>query len=247
MLLVAGLGIFMVFLDTQILFVAFGDIEASFSDVSTNAMSWVLSGYTLVFAALLVPAGRLADRWGRKARVPRRARRCSPSPRPLCGLAPQRRLLIAAASLQAVGAAGLTPTSLALVLRATPRERIPIAVAIWGSMSAVAAAFGPTIGGLLVDAVGWRSVFFVNLPVCVVALIAGRRVLDESRRRPGPVPRPRRLRPPRPRRGRRLAGPRSERHWGWADARTIGAIAVGLVLAVAVRRALPTRPARPST
>ena len=66
-LLVAGLGIFMVFLDTQILFVAFGDIEASFPDVSTTTMSWVLSGYTLVFAALLVPAGRLADRWGRKS------------------------------------------------------------------------------------------------------------------------------------------------------------------------------------
>ena len=66
-LLVAGLGIFMVFLDTQILFVAFNDIRASFPDVSTTAMSWVLSGYTLVFAALLVPAGRLADRWGRKS------------------------------------------------------------------------------------------------------------------------------------------------------------------------------------
>ena len=66
-LLVAGLGIFMVFLDTQVLFVAFGDIQASFPEISTTTMSWVLSGYTLVFAALLVPAGRLADRWGRKA------------------------------------------------------------------------------------------------------------------------------------------------------------------------------------
>ena len=91
--------------------------------------------------------------------------------------------------MQAVGAAAITPTSLALVLRATPKERVPIAVAVWGSMGAVAAAFGPTLGGLLVDAAGWRSVFFVNLPVCVVAIVAGRRVLVESRESdPGPFP-----------------------------------------------------------
>jgi EmrB/QacA subfamily drug resistance transporter len=231
-LLVAGLGIFMVFLDTQILFVAFGAIEASFSDVSTNTMSWVLSGYTLVFAALLVPAGRLADRWGRK-RVFLGGLLVFTIASALCGFAPSAGFLIAARLVQAIGAAALTPTSLALVLRATPRERIPIAVAIWGSMSAVAAAFGPTIGGLLVDTVGWRWVFFVNLPVCVVALIAGRRVLAESREAdPGPFP--------------DLVGSGvlalgvgavslalvQSDVWGWVDARTIGAIAIGIALGV---------------
>ena len=204
----------MVFLDTQILFVAFGDIEASFPDVSTNTMSWVLSGYTLVFAALLVPAGRLADRWGRK-RVFLGGLAVFTVASAMCGLAPTAGLLIAARVVQAVGAAAITPTSLALVLRATPRERVPIAVAIWGSMGAVAAAFGPTLGGLLVDAAGWRWVFFLNLPVCVVALVAGapgpRRV---ARGRPRPVPRPRRLGAPRPRRRRRVAGPRAERRLG---------------------------------
>jgi EmrB/QacA subfamily drug resistance transporter len=229
-LLVAGLGIFMVFLDTQILFVAFGAIEESFSDVSTNTMSWVLSGYTLVFAALLVPAGRLADRWGRK-RVFLGGLLVFTIASALCGFAPSAGFLIAGRLVQAIGAAALTPTSLALVLRATPRERIPIAVAIWGSMGAVAAAFGPTIGGLLVDSVGWRWVFFVNLPVCLVALIAGRRVLVESREAdPGPFP--------------DLVGSAilalgvgavslalvQSDVWGWADARTIGAIAVGLAL-----------------
>ncbi len=229
-LLVAGLGIFMVFLDTQILFVAFGDIEASFSDVSTNTMSWVLSGYTLVFAALLVPAGRLADRWGRKA-VFMGGLAVFTIASATCGLAPTAGLLIAARVLQAVGAAAITPTSLALVLRATPKERVPIAVAIWGSMGAVAAAFGPTLGGLLVDAAGWRSVFFLNLPVCVVALVAGKRVLAESRESdPGPFP--------------DLVGSAllalgvgavslalvQSEDWGWVDARTIGSIAIGLVL-----------------
>ena len=229
-LLVAGLGIFMVFLDTQILFVAFGSIEASFADVSTNTMSWVLSGYTLVFAALLVPAGRLADRWGRK-RVFMGGLAVFTVASAICGLAPTAGLLIAARVLQAVGAAAITPTSLALVLRATPRERVPIAVAIWGSMGAVAAAFGPTLGGLLVDAAGWRWVFFLNLPVCVVALVLGDRILVESREAdPGPFP--------------DLVGSvllalgvgavslalvQSE-DWGWLDARTVGSIVAGLVL-----------------
>ena len=123
-LLVAGLGVFMVFLDTQILFVAFGDIEASFSDVSTNTMSWVLSGYTLVFAALLVPAGRLADRWGRK-RMFLGGLAVFTIASALCGLAPSAGLLIAGRVVQAIGAAALTPTSLALVLRAMPTRASP--------------------------------------------------------------------------------------------------------------------------
>ena len=229
-LLVAGLGIFMVFLDTQILFVAFNDIKASFPDVSTTAMSWVLSGYTLVFAALLVPAGRLADRWGRRS-VFLWGLALFTIASAACGLAPTAGLLIVARLLQAVGAAAITPTSLALVLRATPRERVPIAVAIWGSMGAVAAAFGPTLGGLLVDAAGWRWVFFVNLPVCLVAIVAGRRVLEESREAdPGPFP--------------DLVGSAllaagvaavslalvQSDVWGWIDARTIGALAAGVLL-----------------
>ena len=204
----------MVFLDTQILFVAFNDIKASFPDVSTTAMSWVLSGYTLVFAALLVPAGRLADRWGRRS-VFLWGLALFTIASAACGLAPSAGLLIVARLLQAVGAAAITPTSLALVLRATPRERVPIAVAIWGSMGAVAAAFGPTLGGLLVDAAGWRWVFFVNLPVCLVAIVAGRRVLEESREAdPGPFPDLVGSALLAARRGGGLPGPRAERRLG---------------------------------
>jgi EmrB/QacA subfamily drug resistance transporter len=231
-LLVAGLGISMVFLDTQILFVAFGDIEASFPDVSTNAMSWVLSGYTLAFAALLVPAGRLADRWGRKA-VFLGGLALFTLASAACGLAPDPALLVASRILQAIGAAAITPTSLALVLRATPPARVPIAVAVWGSMSAVAAALGPTLGGLVVEAGGWRWVFFLNLPICLVAVACGRRVLAESREAdPGPFP--------------DLVGSvllaagvaaislalvQSDQ-WGWTDRRTAGSTAAGLALVV---------------
>lgn len=230
-LLIAGLGIFMVFLDTQILFVAFHDIQGSFRDVSTNAMSWVLSGYTLAFAALLVPAGRLADRWGRKATFLAGLATFTIASM-LCGLAPSAGVLIAARILQAVGAAAITPTSLALVLRATPRQRVPIAVAVWGSMGAVAAAIGPTLGGLLVDGFGWRSIFYANVPFGAFGIVAGRRILTESRESdPGPFP--------------DLVGSimlavgvgsislalvQSDQ-WGWLDRRTVGAFALGFVVA----------------
>ena len=229
-LLIAGLGIFMVFLDTQILFVAFRDIEDSFPTVSTNAMSWVLSGYTLVFAALLVPAGRLADRWGRK-RLFLGGLAVFTLASALCGLAPSAPMLIAARLIQAIGAAAITPASLALVLHSTPKERVPIAVAVWASMGAFAAAVGPAIGGLLVDGLGWRSVFYINLPVGVLGVLIGRRMLVESQEdQPGPFP--------------DLVGSvllalgvgsislalvQSEQ-WGWVDARTVGAIVVGLAL-----------------
>jgi MFS family permease len=135
--------------------------------------------------------------------------------------------------LQAVGAAAVTPASLALVLRATPRQRVPVAVAIWASMGALAAATGPTIGGLLVDWAGWRWVFFVNIPVCALAVVAGRRTLTESRESdPGPFP--------------DLLGATllaaavgavslalvQSDTWGWMDTRTIAALAAGALLAV---------------
>lgn len=232
-LLVAGLGIFMVFLDTQVLFVAFTDIQASFPEISTTTMSWVLSGYTLVFAALLVPSGRLADRWGRR-RMFIGGLALFTIASALCGFAPTALMLIVARVLQAVGAAAVTPASLALVLRATAPERMPIAVAIWASMGALAAATGPTIGGLLVDWAGWRWVFFVNVPVCALAVVAGRRVLAESRESdPGPFP--------------DLVGSAllalavaavslalvQSDVWGWTDVKTVGSIVVGAILGVA--------------
>ena len=133
----------------------------------------------------------------------------------LCGFAPTAVLLIVARVLQAVGAAAVTPASLALVLRATPSERVPIAVAIWASMGALAAATGPTIGGLLVDWAGWRWVFFVNIPVCALAVVAARRTLVESKESdPGPFPDLVGSALLAARRRRRLAGARAERRLG---------------------------------
>jgi EmrB/QacA subfamily drug resistance transporter len=189
-LAVTTLSVFAVFLDTTILFVAFPDLVRSFPDVSRGSLSWVLNAYTIVFAAALVPAGRIADRVGR--------RRCFlvavavfTVASALCGVAPSVELLVAARALQALGAALMVPASLALVLQSFPRERVPVALAVWGAVGAVAGAVGPSLGALVVDGAGWRWAFYLNLPVGVVAFVAGRRVLPEGRESdPGPVPDP---------------------------------------------------------
>src|SRR5687767_6927631 len=121
-LAVTSLAVFAVSLDTTVLYVAFPAIRRSFSAVSTAELSWVLNAYTVLFGALLVPAGRLADRIGR-----RRTFLAGVTVFTLaslaCGIAPGAATLIAARAAQAVGAALLLPSSLALVLGAFPRER----------------------------------------------------------------------------------------------------------------------------
>jgi len=185
-----SLAVFAVFLDTTILFVAFPSISADFSSVSTSALSWVLNAYTIVFAAALIPAGRLADRIGRR-RTFLGAVVVFTAASILCGLAPNVGLLVAARILQALGAAALVPASLALVLQTFPREKIPVAVAIWGAVGAVAGAAGPTLGALVVENLGWRWAFFINLPVGIVSLFIGWRVLPEGREaNPGRLPDP---------------------------------------------------------
>jgi EmrB/QacA subfamily drug resistance transporter len=175
-----SLAVFAVFLDTTILFVAFSAIGASFPSVDTATLSWVLNAYTIVFAALLIPAGRLADRIGRR-RTFLGAVVVFTVASAACGLAPSAGVLVVARMLQAVGAAALVPSSLALVLQTFPRQKIPVAVAIWSAVGAVAGAVGPTLGALVVAHLGWRWAFYINLPVGVISLMLGRRVLIEGR------------------------------------------------------------------
>lgn len=123
----------MVLLDTQVLFVAFDDLRASFPGASFATMSWTLSAYTIALAATLVPAGRMTDRFGRRqAFVTGLVVFTLASV--LCALAPSPGLLVACRVLQAVGAAALMPSSLALVLSVFPSARIPFAVATWGAI-----------------------------------------------------------------------------------------------------------------
>jgi EmrB/QacA subfamily drug resistance transporter len=178
-LLVVAAAVFLASLDLFIVNIAFPDIEASFDGSSIGTLSWVLNGYAIVFAALLVPTGRIADRVGRRA-VFLAGLLVYVLASAACGAAWSVGALVAFRVVQAVGAALLMATSLALLLDAFPPAKRPAAIGAWAAVGGVAAALGPPLGGLLVEA-SWRWVFLVNLPVGIAALVVGLRVLRESR------------------------------------------------------------------
>ena len=179
-LLVTGVAVFMAFLDVTIVNVAFPSIEQAFPDASLAELSWVLNAYNIVFAALLVPAGRLADLLGRR-RMFFIGMALFLAASAACGLAPSVEVLIGARVVQAAGAALLVPTSLGLLLPEFPPERRATATALWGAIGGVAAATGPSLGGLLIEWADWRLVFFVNLVLGAAALVPARRLLRETR------------------------------------------------------------------
>jgi EmrB/QacA subfamily drug resistance transporter len=166
-------------LDLSIVNVAFPDIEASYPSASSASLSWILTAYSIVFGALLVVGGRTGDRLGRK-RVFQGGIAVFLLGSFLCGLAPNVATLVAARALQGVGAAFLVPASVALLIGAYPPERRMQIVAQWGGIGAVAVATGPSLGAAIVSTGGWRWAFFVNIPVGLFVLIAGRKVLTES-------------------------------------------------------------------
>lgn len=177
-LLITSAAAFLSSLDLFIVNIAFPDIRAAFPGTDLGQMSWILNGYTVVFAAFLALAGRLADRIGHK-RIFLVGLAVFTLASVACAGAPSVWSLVAARTVQAVGAALVMPTSLSLLLTAHPPERRSRAVGAWASIGAVAAALGPPLGGLLVQA-SWHWVFLVNVPVGVVALVAGARALRES-------------------------------------------------------------------
>ena len=227
-LLVVSIAVFVASLDLFIVNVAFPDIAADFEGTKLSDLSWVLNAYTIVFAALLVPAGRMADRTGRK-RAFLTGLLVFVTASALAAAAPSVEALVAARVVQAVGAAILLPTSLALLLPEFAPEKRPVAIGIWAAVGGVAAATGPPVGGLLVE-LSWRWVFIVNLPVGLVTAVIAARLLreirDESQRRPDWL-------------GTLLlvAGVgtlalglvRSE-EWGFGDTRTLGALGGAAVL-----------------
>ena len=178
--IVTSLGAFMASLDLSIVNVAFPALEHSFSHTSRASLAWVITAYSIVFAALLVTAGRSADRLGRR-RVFFTGIFVFAAGSALCGLAPSVGLLIGGRVTQGVGAALLLPSSLGLLLEAFPADKRSQTVALWGGVGALAVATGPSLGAALITAGGWRLAFYVNLPVALLAWGLGRRVLLEDR------------------------------------------------------------------
>jgi EmrB/QacA subfamily drug resistance transporter len=180
-------AVFVSNLDLFVVNVALPDIGRDFDGADLGALSWVLNAYAIVFAALLVVAGRLADRSGhRRGFILGLAVFTVGSI--LCALSPGVGWLVASRVIQAAGAAVLMPTSLALLLATTPPQRRAGVVRAWSAVGGVAAALGPVLGGLLVE-LDWRWVFLINIPVGVFALVASTRVLPDVRgQEAGPLP-----------------------------------------------------------
>src|SRR6516165_5661673 len=163
-LAIASLGSAVAFIDATIVNIALPNIARSFPGASISTLSWILNAYNIVFAAFLVAAGRIADLLGRR-RVFIFGLELFTAGSLLCAIAPSAGTLIAFRMVQALGAAFLVPSSIALVLNAFPAARRSHGVALLSAVGAAAAGLGPFLGGLLVTAANWRLVFLVNLPV----------------------------------------------------------------------------------
>src|SRR3954451_18686854 len=185
-LLIVCAGVVLASLDLFIVNVALPAIAHDLGTRELGSLSWVLNGYAIVYASLLVLFGRLADQRRRQSGFLLGVAVFTAASA-ACAAAPSVPVLVAFRLLQAAGAALLTPTSLSLVLATAPPERRHGAVRAWTAVGGAAAALGPVVGGLLV-ALSWRWVFLVNVPVGLAALAAGWLLLPEV---PGHrVPRP---------------------------------------------------------
>ncbi|MGY3337274.1 EmrB/QacA subfamily drug resistance transporter [Streptomyces filamentosus] len=180
LLAVTCLGQFMVLLDNTIVGAALPDMRHRL-DTGLTGLQWIVDAYVLLVAMLLLSGGVFADRFGRK-RVYLAGVAVFTAASVLCSLAPSLGWLVAGRALQGVGAAALSPASLALLVAATPvpGERVK-AIGLWAGLSGIGLAAGPVAGGVLTDAFGWPAVFLVNLPIGLFLLLVGARRLDESR------------------------------------------------------------------
>ncbi|MGW0735644.1 MFS transporter [Streptomyces sp. NPDC002851] len=177
------LGTFMLLLDVTIAIVALPDMARALG-ASLGALQWVIDGYALALAALLLGIGAAADRLGRR-RVHVAGVVVFAGASLACGLAGSAEVLVAARGVQGVGAAAMFATTLPLLGSVYEGKRRSSALGVWGAVSGGAAAVGPVLGGLLAEGPGWRWIFWVNLPVSVAAVWLTLRVVPESR--VGPV------------------------------------------------------------
>jgi EmrB/QacA subfamily drug resistance transporter len=181
-------GFFMAMLDTTIVNIAIPSIQTGLS-ADLRSTSWVLNAYNLMYAVFLITVGRFADQYGRRrllliAMILFSLGSLGCAFAPACGRisgTPAIGWLIGFRALQGVGAAGLTPVSLAILMAVFPRNKRGAALGVWGAVAGMGAAFGPIIGGLLVQTFDWRWIFLVNLPICAVGIVLTLLFVPETR------------------------------------------------------------------
>ena len=230
-LVLAAGAAFLALLDVTVVNLAIPALGRAYRGSDVTELSWVITAYATLFAALLAPAGRLADVIGRRTLY-----RVGVTGFALmslaCALAPSLPLLLVARGLQGAMAALMIPASLAILLADTPAEQRTKSVALWSAAGALAAAVGPSLGGVLVHAFGWRSLFVINVPTGLALAAAA-----------GVLPRPVRAHTRLPDAfgtvllasgiGLVALGLSQSGVWGWGDARTIACLAGGVASIVA--------------
>jgi EmrB/QacA subfamily drug resistance transporter len=242
-LLLAAGATFLAMLDATVANLAVADLRFDFPSASISDLSWVVSAYAIAFAALLTPAGRLAGVLG-----PRRLFAGGVGLFTLMSLAgaaaPDLGLLVGARALQGAGAAAMIPASLAVLLFAAPPERRASAIGLWSAAAALAAAAGPSIGGLLVEGFGWRSVFVINVPLGLAVVAGARALLPATGGTGGRLPDVVGTVLLAAGIGGVVLGLTEAETWGWGDPRTVvalggGALAVAAALARSTGHAAP--------
>jgi EmrB/QacA subfamily drug resistance transporter len=235
MLLLAAGAAFLALLDVTVVNLAIPAMGRAYPHTSVSTLSWVITAYATTFAAFLAPAGRLADVIGRRTLF--RAGVCGFALiSAVCAAAPSVSVLLAARALQGAAAAAMIPASLAIVLADAPGERRMPAIGIWSAAGALAAAVGPSVGGVLVHEFGWRYLFLINVPTGV-ALAALGGMLPQTALREAGLPDPVGTVLLAIGVGLAALGLSQGASWGWGDARTFAALAGGVTAAaVALQR-----------
>jgi len=172
-------GLFMIMLDNTVVNVALPSIGRDF-DTGLSELEWVVNGYALTFGVLMLTGGKLADLLGRR-RIFIVGLAIFTIASLACGLATSAEFLIGARIVQGVGSALMNPATLSIIIATFPPRQRGMAIGIWAGVSAMALAIGPLVGGLLTEHIHWSWVFFINVPVGILAIVVARLVIDETR------------------------------------------------------------------
>jgi EmrB/QacA subfamily drug resistance transporter len=172
-------GLFMIMLDNTVVNVALPSIAADLQ-IGLSELEWIVTGYALTFASLMLTGGKLADLLGRRLIFIVGLAIFTISSL-VCGLAGSGELLIGARVVQGAGAALMNPATLSIIAATFPPRQRGTAIGIWAGVSAMALAIGPLVGGLLTEHISWSWIFFVNVPIGVIAIAASLLLIPESK------------------------------------------------------------------
>src|SRR5215212_8312147 len=174
-----AVGLFMIMLDNTVVNVALPSIQRDLG-ADLSSLEWIVTGYALTFAALMLVGGKLADAYGRRLMFVAGIVVFTGASL-WCGLADSGEMLIAARVVQGAGAALMNPATLSIIAATFPPRERGMAIGIWAGVSALALAIGPLVGGLLTEKIDWGWIFYINIPVGVAGVIAARLFIDESK------------------------------------------------------------------